>query len=147
MGEDFPTCQENTKSFGANFGTNFGANFGEIFGNFEPNLGARKAHKHLAHKQFLGHPGHRSSRPGARSSGRMPGQKCLYSHRSGDPWPPAGRETPGHPGSHRKICLCLCAFSFPENFATFLETSFSRRAVLTHHRSSKNTCQTIFLVL
>ena len=23
-----------------------------------------KAHKHLAHKQFLGHPGHRSAQPG-----------------------------------------------------------------------------------
>ena len=28
--------------------------------------GSEKAHKHLAHKQFLGHPGHRSSRPGTR---------------------------------------------------------------------------------
>ena len=28
--------------------------------------GREKAHKHLAHKQFLGHPGHRSSRPGTR---------------------------------------------------------------------------------
>ena len=27
-------------------------------------VGARKAHKHLAHKQFLGDPCHQSSRPG-----------------------------------------------------------------------------------
>ena len=35
-------------------------------------------------------------------------------HRSGDPWPP-GRETPPTRAVTGKICLCLCAFSFPEN--------------------------------
>ena len=34
-------------------------------------------------------------------------------HRSGDPWPP-GRETPPTRAVAGKICLCLCAFSFPE---------------------------------
>ena len=37
-------------------------------------------------------------------------------HRSGDPWPP-GRENP-HPTRPvtGNICLCLCAFSFPEHY-------------------------------
>ena len=91
-----------------------------------------KAHKHLAHKQFLGHPGHRSSRPGTRflPAGHPDENVCV-------PWVPhtahklltpghrsTGRENPpphpvGRPPSARavtgKICLCLCAFSVPEN--------------------------------
>ena len=87
-----------------------------------PVLGAGKAHKHLAHKQFLGHPGHRSSRPGTRPDENVyipwvphTAHKLLTpGHRSGDRWPP-GRETP--PATRAvtgKVCLCLCAFSFPE---------------------------------
>ena len=34
MGEDFSTCQESTKNFGANFGANFGENFGNFVSNF-----------------------------------------------------------------------------------------------------------------
>ena len=34
MGEDFSTCQESTKIFGANFGANFGENFGNFVSNF-----------------------------------------------------------------------------------------------------------------
>ena len=34
FGEDFSTCQESTKNFGANFGATFGASFGANFGNF-----------------------------------------------------------------------------------------------------------------
>ena len=33
-GEDFSTCQESTKKFGANFGANFGENFGNFVSNF-----------------------------------------------------------------------------------------------------------------
>ena len=65
--------------------------------------------------------------------GRVPGRKCLCStpgHRSGDPWPPS-RETPPHLGSHRKICLCLCAFSF-------LNTGFS--CTLSHTHRLHRTC-------
>ena len=32
--EDFSTCQESTKIFGANFGANFGENFGKFVSNF-----------------------------------------------------------------------------------------------------------------
>ena len=35
-------------------------------------------------------------------------------HRSGDPWPP-GWEVPPTRAVTGKICLCLCAFSFPES--------------------------------
>ena len=96
--------------------------------------GPEKAHKHLAHKQVLSHPSHRSSRPGTQSS--RPGTRTknfqnvyvpwiphtahkLFTpgHRSGDPWPP-GRETPPTRAVTRKICLCLCAFSFPDSRAS-----------------------------
>ena len=77
--------------------------------------------------QFLGHPGHRSSRPGHPIlPAGYPDEKVYVpwvphtahklltpGHRSGGPWPP-GRETPPTRAVTRKICLCLCAFSFPE---------------------------------
>ena len=34
FGEDFSTCLESTKNFGANFGANFGENFGNFVSNF-----------------------------------------------------------------------------------------------------------------
>ena len=76
-----------------------------------------KAHKHLAHKQFLGHPGHRSSRPGTRTKMFMLLGFCTKHINF---WPLAtGRETPGHPvgrpaphpGSHRKnLFMFMCLF-------------------------------------
>ena len=37
-GEDFSTCQESMKKFGASFGANFGEIFRENFGNFVSNF-------------------------------------------------------------------------------------------------------------
>ena len=84
------------------------------------------AHKHLAHKQFLGHPGHRSSRPGTRFlPARYPDENIYVpwvphtahqlltpGHRSGDPPPPPGRETPPpRPGSHQgNLFVFMCLF-------------------------------------
>ena len=91
--------------------------------------------EHLAHKQFLGHPGHRSSRPGTRilpaghsdENVYVPGvlhtaHKLLTpGHRSGDPPPhPVGETPPPTRAVTGKICLCLCAFSFPELCSPFL---------------------------
>ena len=69
------------------------------------------------HKQFVGHPGHRSSRPGTRDGNvyvpwvpHTAHKPLTPGHRSGDPWPP-GRETPPHPGSHRKnLFMFMCLF-------------------------------------
>ena len=93
----------------------------------------------MAHKQFLGHPGHRSSQPGTRillagctnPPGRAPGQKNFMllgfrtQHINFRPLA-TGRETPGHPigrplatrsgdpphpGSHRKnLFMFMCLF-------------------------------------
>ena len=38
FGEDFSTCQESPKNFGANFRADFGANIGENFGNIVSNF-------------------------------------------------------------------------------------------------------------
>ena len=58
--------------------------------------------KDLAHKQFLGHPGHRSSRPGTRFLPAGYPDENVYipwvPHTAHKLWPLAtGRETPGHP--------------------------------------------------
>ena len=97
--------------------------------------GPEKAHKHLAHKQFLGHPGHRSSRPGTRFLPAGYPDENVYvpwvphtahklltpGHRSGEPPPPphpVGRPPPARAVTG-KICLCLCAFSFPELWSSY----------------------------
>ena len=49
--------------------------------------GPEKAHKHLAHKQFLGHPGHRSSH-------QVPGQKMF------------SVATPAKPRGEKKLFFC-----------------------------------------
>ena len=91
------------------------------------NLGEMvKAHKHLAHKQFLGHPGHRSSRPGTRFLPAGYPDENVYvpwvphtahklltpGHRSGDTPPPPNRSgDPPRLGSHRKnLFVFMCLF-------------------------------------
>ena len=91
--------------------------FHNNFPNQEPqtpwSAGPKKAHKHLAHEQFVGHPGHRSSRPGTRTKMFM---FLGFRTQHINFWPLAtgretpGRETPLHPGSHRKnlfMFMCL----------------------------------------
>ena len=88
-------------------------------------------HKHLAHKQFLGHPGHRSSRPGTRflpagypdENAYVPwvphtAHKLLTpGHRSGDS-PPTRSGDPPPPGQS------------PENFIyVYVPFPFLKRAV------------------
>ena len=87
----------------------------------------------LAHKQFLGHPGHRSSRPGTRSLPAGYPDENVYvpwvprtahklltpGHRSGDPWPP-GRETPPPPGqSPEKFVYVYVPFPFLNHSKSF----------------------------
>ena len=96
---------------------------GSFFSHIRPGSEVRpeKAHKHLAHKQFLGHPGHRSSRPGTRFLPAGDPDENVYvpwvphtahklltpGHRSGDP---VGRPPP-RPGSHRKnLFMFMCLF-------------------------------------
>ena len=76
-----------------------------------------KAFANLAHKQFLGHPGHRSSRPG---TGTKTFMFLGFRTQHINFWPLAtGRETPPHPvgrppprpGSHRKdLFMFMCLF-------------------------------------
>ena len=80
------------------------------------------------HKQFLGHPGHRSSRPGTRFLPAGYPDENVYvpwvphtahklltpGHRSGDPPPTRSGDPPPTRAVTGKFCLCLCAFSFPD---------------------------------
>ena len=91
-----------------------------------PKLGAEKAHKHLAHKQFLGHPGHRSSRPGTRFLPAGCPDENVYvpwvphtahklltpGHRSGDPPHPVGRPPPPPGQSPEKYVYVYVPFPF-----------------------------------
>ena len=96
-------------------------------------LGPEKAHKHVAHKQFLGHPGHRSSRPGTPILPAGYPDENVYvpwvphtahklltpGHRSGDPWSP-GRETPPPPGqSPENFVYVYVPFPFLRNWLGF----------------------------
>ena len=72
------------------------------------NRGQHLARKHLAHKQFLGHPGHRFSRPGTRFLPAGYPDENVYvpwvphtahklltpGHRSGEPPPPPPGQSP-----------------------------------------------------
>ena len=74
--------------------------------------GAEKAHTHLAHKQFLGHPGHRSSQPGTRRKKFM----FLGFHTQHINFWTLANLPPPHPGGHRtKLFMVVCLFfSCPE---------------------------------
>ena len=106
--------------------------------------GPEKAHKHLAHKQFLGHSGHRSSRPGTRSSRPDTRTKMFmflgFRTQHINFWPLAtGRETPGdlvgrtpppHPGSHRKnLFMFMCLFLSWKMRGKRLKSKFGRSTV------------------
>ena len=100
-------------------------------------LRARKAHEHLAHKQFLGHPGHRTSRPGTRTKMLMFLGLCT---------PARKRLTPGHPVGRPPLtqavigqnCLCLCAFSFHESRDTSVAMHSARHRKLLSHAPPNN---------
>ena len=88
---------------------------------FFPPAGPEKAHKHLAHKQFLGHPGQRLSLPGTQILPAGCPDANVYvpwvPHTAHKLLTPGHRETPGHPVGRPpppptravtgKICLCL----------------------------------------
>ena len=103
----------------------------------ETRFRGRKRHINIWHinnffvTPVTGPPGRvpESSRPGTRTKMFMfLGFRTQHinfwppGHRSGDPWPP-GRETPPTWAITGRICLCLCAFSFPEGF--LVRTDFS----------------------
>ena len=106
---------------------NFHANL-TLLGRGAETLGDGKAHKQLAHKQFLGHPGHRSSRPGARFLPAGYSDENVYvpwvphtahklltpGHRSGEPPPTRSGDPPPARAVTGKFYLCLCGCSFPE---------------------------------
>ena len=78
-----------------------------------PILGTRKGTCTFSHKQFLGHPGHRSSWPGTRTEMfmffRFRTQHInIWPLATGSGDPPLTQAVTG------QNCLCLCAFSFPD---------------------------------
>ena len=76
--------------------------------------GPEKAHQHLADKQFLGDPGHRSSRQGTRMKMFTFFGFCTQHIGRLTPGHQVGRTPPPTRAVTGKICLCLCACSFPE---------------------------------
>ena len=109
----------------------------------------------MAHKQFLGHPGHRSSRPGTRFLPAGCPDEIVYvpwvphtahklltpGHRSGDPPPhPVGR-TPPPPGqSPEKFVYVYVPFPF-------LTVARSWGTLAREHESVREVCTTEHLIL
>ena len=77
--------------------------------------GPEKAHKHLGHKQSLGQPGHRSSRPGTQMKIFVPLGFCT---RNINIWPLATRSggPPLRPGSHQTKLFMFMPIFLPWYF-------------------------------
>ena len=114
----------------------------------------RKRHINIWHINNLSvTPGHRSSRPGTRFLPAGYPDENVYvpwvppaahelltpGHRSGDPPPTRSGDPPPGRAVTGKICLCLCAFSCPEDCRLWLKTCFVWfLAFLTYFSEERN---------